>query len=66
MRILNNQTFKTEYARLFIIDPLTANIFLLMVELADKKGRIKLGPHPEGQIIALLLKRFEDPRGYQL
>lgn len=66
MRILSNQTFKTEYSRLFKIDPLTANIFLLMVELADKRGRIKLGPYPEEQIIGLLMKRFDDPRRYQL
>lgn len=48
---------------MFRRDPLAANTFLLLSELADKNGRVETN---EKEIAALLAIRFENPREYQL
>lgn len=58
--------FRRDYDRIFRKDPLTANVFLLLAELADERGQIILGPCPEEEIQRLMAARFEDPRAYQL
>lgn len=58
-----NQKFKREYDRTFRIDPLAANIFLLLAELADKRGQVRITEEELQQLMAI---RFEDPRRYAL
>ena len=58
-----NRKFKRKYNRLFKKDPLAANTFLLLCELADEKGQVKTS---EEELAQLIQARFEDPREYQL
>ena len=65
-----NRKFRREYALLFKQDPVEANIFLLLAELADEKGQIKIqATTKEGiakEIRKLLIARFNDPAEYAL
>jgi hypothetical protein len=61
-----NRKFRRDYKRLFRKDPVTANVFLLLAELADAKGEVALGPCPEVEIQQLMAARFTDPLAYQL
>jgi len=58
-----NRNFRRKYRRLFKRDPLAANAFLLLCELADQKGRIQTSPEELAELMAV---RFEDPRRYAL
>jgi len=61
-----NRKFRREYRKIFKKDPMAANLFLLLSELADDRGQVRLGPDPEGQLALLMGARFEDPTAYQL
>jgi hypothetical protein len=61
-----SRKFRRDYDRLFKRDPAAANVFLLLAELTDEKGQVRLGPCPEAEIQELMAARFEDPRAYQL
>ena len=58
-----NRRFKKKYNRLFKKDPLAANTFLLLCELADEKGQVSTNPQELADLIAA---RFEDPEEYAL
>lgn len=58
-----NGKFKRKYERLFLQNPLGANMFLLIAELANDKGRVKTS---EEEIAVLFNARFDDPKAYQL
>ena len=58
-----NRKFKRKYNRLFKKDPLAANTFLLLCELADEKGQVKTN---EEELAIMMQARFEDPEAYQL
>lgn len=59
--------FKRHYNRLFRKDPAAANVLLLLAELADERGEVRLEtPFPEIEIQRLMAARFDDPRAYQL
>lgn len=58
--------FKRHYNRLFQKDPLGANVFFLLAELANERGDVRLGPIPEAEIALLMAVRFDDCRAYQL
>jgi hypothetical protein len=58
-----NRKFKKRYDRLFKKDPLVANTFLLLCELADKKGQVQTTPEELAELMAM---RFGDPRRYAL
>jgi len=58
-----NRRFKREYKRLFKQDPLAANTFLLLCDLADRKGQVKTN---EEELVELIAVRFEDLGKYQL
>ena len=45
---------------------MAANLFLLLAELADENGQVRLGPDPEAELAVLMAARFEDPTAYQL
>jgi len=70
MTLKPNRKFKREYDRLFREDPLGANTFLLMCELANKKGHVKIQGSNEQEIAEeiqkLLIARFNDPEEYAL
>lgn len=54
------------YDKLHREDPIAANTWLLLLELADERGRVLLGHQPEAEIAQLLARRFPDPAAYQL
>ncbi len=57
-----NKHFRKKYDALFRLDPLTANVFLLLAELADENGEVKID---DSELLRLAVARFEDPRRYQ-
>jgi hypothetical protein len=62
-----NRHFRREYDRIFKKDPLAANVFLLLAELANERGEVQFEtPLPEAEIQRLMAARFEDPRSYSL
>jgi hypothetical protein len=58
-----NRKFKRDYDRLFQQDPMGANMFLLLCELADEKGQVITH---EAEIAELMAARFENPEEYAL
>ena len=60
-----NRKFRQKYLKIFKKDPVAANLFLLLSELADEKGQVHLGPDPERELALLMAARFEDPRANQ-
>jgi hypothetical protein len=58
-----NRKFKRKYKRLFKKDPLSANTFLLLCELADERGRVETNPE---ELAELMEARFNDPGEYAL
>lgn len=66
MNFIPNKRFKKTYDKLFEEDPLTANVLLLLCELADRSGKIEFGKDADEELCRLTLARFENPRGYQL
>ena len=65
-----NRKLKKEYDKLFKQDPIGANVFLLLAELVDEKGQVKiLGTTEEEigeEIQKLIIARFDDPTEYAL
>ena len=59
-----NRKFKQKYKKLFKKDPLAANTFLLLCELADENGQVIITDDKE--IAELMVARFEDPEAYAL
>jgi hypothetical protein len=58
-----NRKFRKDYDRLFKKDPLGANTFLLLCELADEKGQVSTNPQ---ELADLITARFEDPEEYAI
>ena len=58
-----NRRFRKRYDKIFRKDPLAANTFLLLCELANEKGRVMTDPE---ELAELMAARFEDPEAYQL
>ena len=58
-----NKRFRKKYDKLFKKDPEQANLFLLLCELADEKGKTKTDPT---ELAELFAARFNDPKGYSL
>lgn len=58
-----NNRIKKEYDRLFRRDPLAANLYLLLFEIADGKGQVVTD---EKELAVLMAARFEDPKEYAL
>jgi hypothetical protein len=58
-----NRKFRKDYDRLFKQDPLGANTFLLLCELADEKGQVQTSPE---ELCKLMAARFNDPEEYSL
>jgi hypothetical protein len=64
-----NNRFRKRYRRIFRKDPLTANLFLLLAELAGPDGKVILPADPRSidrELASLMTARFEDPEGWQL
>ena len=65
-----NRKFKKEYDKIFKRDTLAANTFLLLCELANEKGQVRLAGTSEGEVgeevQKLLIARFNDPKEYAL
>lgn len=58
-----NRKFKKKYDRIFRRDPAAANLFLLLSEIADKRGQVKAD---ERKLAELMATRFKDFKEYQL
>ena len=58
-----NRKFRKDYDRLFKKDPMGANMFLLLCEIADDKGKVATN---EAEIAELMAARFNDPEEYAL
>ena len=63
MTVRSNGAFRKQYDRIFERSPLAANVFLLIAELANDKGRVKT---TEEELTVLFNTRFDDPKAYQL
>ena len=61
-----NRKFKRDYDRIFRKDQAAANVFLLLAELADERGVVKLGVSPGVELQKLMATRFKYPHAYQL
>jgi len=61
-----SRNFRRNYDRLFLRDPAAANLILLLSELADQNGQVRLGPCPEEELQTLMAARFSDCWAYQL
>jgi len=59
-----NRKFKRTYKKLFNTDPLQANLFLLMAEMADENGQMIVKNDEE--LAELMAARFNDPREWGL
>ena len=58
-----NRKFKKKYNSLFKKDPMGANVFLLLCEIADDNGQVATS---EAEIAELMAARFNDPEEYAL
>jgi len=58
-----NRHFRRDYNRLFRRDPATANLLLLLCELANEHGEVQA---TDEELCLLMNTRFDDPRAYQL
>ena len=69
-KFIPNRRFKKQYDKLFKQDPIGANVFLLLAELANDKGQVKIVGTTEEEIAKeiqrLLMARFNDPEEYAL
>jgi len=61
--IQSQSVFKKEYDKLFRKNPLAANLYLLLCEIADDKGQVKTN---EKELAILMQARFNDPKEYGL
>ena len=62
-----NRKFRREYDRLYKKDAAAANVMLLLCELADECGDVRIEtPFPEIEVQRLMLARFDNPRAYSL
>jgi hypothetical protein len=69
MAFETNTKFRKRYRNLFKKDPLSANLFLLLCELAGPEGKVTLPEEPgamDQELQALFAARFGDPEGWQL
>lgn len=58
-----NRKFRRKYDQIFRKDPMAANTFFLLCEMANKKGQVETSPE---ELAELMAARFEDLEAYQL
>lgn len=63
MKFQASKKLKKHYNRIFRENPEAANLFLLLCELANTKGRVITD---EGDLACLMDKRFKNPKEYAL
>lgn len=62
-----NRKFRRTYDQLFRKNPLGANLHLLLCEMANEYGVVRLNERlTEKELKRLMVARFSDPRAYQL
>jgi len=69
MAFIPNRKFKKKYRQIFRRDPLSANLFLLLCEMAGHSGEVVLPSDPKAidqELSSLMQARFQDPEGWQL
>lgn len=63
MKIQFSRRFKQNYDRIFRKDPESANLFLLLAEIANERGEVMTD---ERELARLFEARFHNPREYAL
>ena len=63
MTFKKNRRFKKKYDWLYKKDPMGANMFLLLCEIADDNGQVMT---TDEEIVELMAARFNDPEEYSL
>jgi hypothetical protein len=63
MEFSPNRKFKKQYRRIFRRNPGSANLYLMLCELADRKGKVK---SDERELARLMAIRFSDLKARQL
>jgi hypothetical protein len=63
MAFAPNRKFKRRYRQIFRKNPEAANLYLLLCELADQKGKFMTN---EQELVRLMAARFNDPKEYSL
>ena len=58
-----NRKFRKKYDHIWKKDPESANLFLLLAEIANEKGQVKTDPD---ELTTLFNARFNDPGEYAL
>ena len=58
-----NKKFRKQYDKIFKKDPVAANLFLLIAEMADIRGQVVTD---EEELAKLMEARFSDPSEYAL
>ena len=58
--------FKKDYDKLFKEDPVSANLMLLLCDIADENGKFIIAEPVEDEICRLMSARFNDVSAYQL
>lgn len=58
-----NRKFRRDYDQIFNTDPIAANLFLLLAELADEYGEITA---TDEELAHAMKVRFDDPTEYAL
>ena len=64
MNFKPNRKFRRKYRKLFKMNPVQANLFLLMAELADENGQVVITD--EKELKELFDARFNDPAEWAL
>ena len=58
---MNKKRLKKQYGKIYREDPVAANLFLLLTEIADEKGQVKT---TERELQLLMAARFNKPDEY--
>lgn len=58
-----NRKFRRDYRHLYRKDPEAANLMLLLCELSDQNGQVRIN---DQELVRLFAIRFEDPREYAI
>lgn len=62
-RFRPNRKFQKKYNCLFHKDPVAANLFLLLAEIANENGQVVTDPQ---ELSRLMAARFKDPEALQI
>lgn len=62
-RMKISRKLRKQYDKVFKYDPISANLFLLIYEMAEENGQVRTDP---AELSRLMTARFKNPEAYQL